>query len=372
MGTKNIHLEPFDKGTITKLEIFEDYAQAWIPTFVMQPAFTEIHIFDFFSGPGFDANSIPGSPIRLLKKVNEQIRNFKETKTKIFLHFNEYEPNRVNQKKFGQLKENCNEYIINNPDLTDFLTINYYNEDAESLFFKLLPTIKLFPSLVYLDQNGVKFISQEYLNELEKLNRTDFIYFVSSSYFKRYGKTDEFKKVLEMDIEDLERSQYNNMHRLVLNKIKSRLSNQSELKLFPFSIKKNKNIYGIIFGAKSFAAVDKFLSIAWKRNALNGEADFDIDEDIKKVQLDIFGVRKKTKIESFQDDLKDRILKREKVSNKAVLIYTYENGHIPSHSAEVIKQLKKEGKLHYDGKSPYLTYENVFRNNNILEYKIIK
>ncbi|MFM2393655.1 MAG: hypothetical protein RLZZ546_1637, partial [Bacteroidota bacterium] len=27
MSSKNIHLEPFDNGTITKLEIFEDYAQ---------------------------------------------------------------------------------------------------------------------------------------------------------------------------------------------------------------------------------------------------------------------------------------------------------------------------------------------------------
>ena len=38
----------FDSGTITKLEIFEDYAQAWIPTFLPQAHFSEIHIFDFF------------------------------------------------------------------------------------------------------------------------------------------------------------------------------------------------------------------------------------------------------------------------------------------------------------------------------------
>jgi hypothetical protein len=65
MGAKNLHSEPFDKGTITKLEIFEDYAQAWIPTFVMSGV-PEIHIFDFFSGPGYDSEHIPGSPIRIL------------------------------------------------------------------------------------------------------------------------------------------------------------------------------------------------------------------------------------------------------------------------------------------------------------------
>lgn len=372
MGAKNLHLEPFDKGTITKLEIFEDYAQAWIPTFVMQPYISEIHIFDFFSGPGYDANGSPGSPIRLLQKINEHLGNILQKKTQIIIHFNEFEPNLKSQKKFELLKENCTAFINGNPKFKYFLTANYYNENAEDLFFKLLPTITKYPSLVYLDQNGVKFISEEYLKHLENLKTTDFLYFVSSSFFKRYGTTDEFRKALDIDFDELEKEQYRNMHRLVLNKIKSRLPQQSELKLFPFSIRKNKNIYGIIFGAKNYAAVDKFLRIAWKRNSLNGEANFDIDEDQKKVQLDMFGEQKLTKIEKFQQELTAKVLQSNTISNKSVLIYTYENGHIPNHSTDVIKKLKKEGKLHYNEKSPYLTYEKVFRENNIINYTIIK
>lgn len=372
MSAKNIHSEPFDNGTITKLEIFEDYAQAWIPTFVMQPRFGEIHIFDFFSGPGYDSNNIPGSPIRILNKINEQLGNILQSKTKIVLHLNEFEPNLKAQKKFELLKKNCEEYILQNPKFKYFLTVNYYNENAEDLFFKLLPTIQKFPSLVYLDQNGVKFISQEYVDELEKLNTTDFIYFVSSSFFKRYGKTEEFKKALEIEIEELESEEYRNMHRLVFNKINSRLPENSELKLFPFSIKKNANIYGIIFGAKNYAAVDKFLKIAWKRNSLNGEADFDIDEDKTKIQLDMFEGKKMTKIEKFKTDLESKLLENTTVTNKQVLMYTYANGHIPQHAVDLLKQMKKEGKLGYEGKSPFLNYENVFRKNNIVTYKINK
>jgi len=166
MSVKNIHSEPFDSGTITKLEIFEDYAQAWIPTFLPQAHFSEIHIFDFFSGPGYDSNNIAGSPIRLLTKINEHLGNI--FKTKIVLHFNEFEPNRKAQNKFDLLKKNCEDFISQNPKFKYFLTVNYYNEDAEELFFKLIPTIKEYPSLVYLDQNGVKFISQEYIDELER------------------------------------------------------------------------------------------------------------------------------------------------------------------------------------------------------------
>lgn len=235
-----------------------------------------------------------------------------------------------------------------------------------------MPIINKYPSLVYLDQNGVKFISQEYVNELEKLSTTDFIYFVSSSFFKRYGKTEEFRKALEIDIQELESEEYRNMHRLVFNKMKSRLPERTNLKLFPFSIKKNANIYGIVFGAKNYAAVDKFLNIAWKRNILNGEADFDIDEDKTKNQLQLFGEKKMTKIEKFQNELEAKLLEKNSVSNKAVILYAYENGHIPQHAVELIKRMKKEDKLNYEGKSPYLTYENVFRKNNIINYEIKK
>ena len=126
---------------------------------------------------------------------------------------------------------------------------------------------------------------------------------MSSSFFKRFGTTDEFKRVLDFDLQDFEKADYRNIHRLVIEKIKSKLPPDTPLKLFPFSIKKGANIYGIIFGAKHYRAVDKFLDIAWKRNKLNGEADFDIDEDLGKGQLDIFGSKKMTKIEKFQNDL---------------------------------------------------------------------
>ncbi len=36
MAAKNLHDKPFTEETITKLEIFEDYAEAWLPTFIIQ------------------------------------------------------------------------------------------------------------------------------------------------------------------------------------------------------------------------------------------------------------------------------------------------------------------------------------------------
>lgn len=369
MGYTDLHDKPFDKGTIVKLEIFEDYAQAWIPTFVMRGA-PEIHIFDFFSGPGFDSNQVPGSPIRILQKIAEQLGNIMQKHTKIILHFNEFEPNKKKQIKFEALQKNCTSFAAANPKFKYFLTINYYNENAEQLFFTLLPHIEKHPSLVYLDQNGVKFISDEYIQALERTNTTDFLYFVSSSYFKWLGGTEEFKRVLDFDKNELEKEEYRNIHRLVLNKLRSKIPTSSRLRLFPFSIKKSTNIYGIIFGAKSYAAVDKFLKIAWERNALNGEADFDIDEDQSKIQLDLFSGKKMTKVEKFQNDLEQKLLSRELKSNRDVLRYACACGHLHSHASEVIKKLKLANRLTHIGRTPAVNYENVFRKENIIQYNL--
>lgn len=371
MSYKDLHLKPFDKGTIAKLEIFEKYAQEWIPTFVMQaPKVSEIHIFDFFAGPGYDSEQIPGSPIRILQKITEQLGNILAKKTRIFLHLNEFEPSKIKQRKFINLKDNCEAFIANNPQLRYFLTVNYFNEDAEQLFYKLLPQISKFPSLVYLDQNGIKFISREYILELEKLRSVDLLYFISSSYFKRFGGTPEYKRVLEIDLKELERESFRNMHRLVLSKIKSILPSDTDLKLFPFSIKKNTNIYGIVFGSKNYSAVDKFLNVVWKKNSINGEADFDIDNDSSKLQYDMFEGKKLMKIEKFQQDFEHHLINGAFPDNRAALVYVYSCGHIPKHAVEIVKKLKRLKKIDYTSRTPALNYDNVFKKRNIVTYSL--
>jgi three-Cys-motif partner protein len=369
MPYKDLHSDAFDETTITKLEIFEDYTEAWIPTFLFNKKITRVQIFDFFSGPGFDRVEVPGSPIRLLLKIKSFISRIKGTNTKVHLYFNEYEPGKSKQLKFELLNKNIEQFLDDYPELKEIVVINYYNEDAETLFYKLLPEIKKAPSLVFLDQNGVRFISPQFLKELEQLNVVDFIYFVSSSYFWRFGNTEEFRKVFDINMEELKRIKYQNVHRFVISEVKKRLPDKTKLKLFPFSLKKGTNIYGIIFGAKHFLAVDKFLEIAWKKNATNGEADFDIDEDAKKIQIDLFGNKQMTKVEKFSQELEELILFEKLRTNEEVLIHSYESGHIPAHANVVLRKLKREGKIVYDGLTPGISYENVFRRKMVVNYK---
>lgn len=369
---KDLHIEPFSDETLTKLEIFQSYAKSWLPVFTMQDWCKEIHIIDFFAGPGFDVNNVKGSPIIFLDIIFEQQNNLLNKKKKIILHLNEYEPNKKNQYKFETLKSNCQDYISKFEKSKFILEIKYYNEDFSILFDKFKYLFGKHPILLYLDQNGVKFIKKSYLQELEKHKYLDFFYFVSSSSFSRFKETNELKSIFGESLNQLKLSNYFDIHREVLQLMRSFLSLNSDLDLFPFTIKKGTNIYGIIFGAKHFLAFDKFLKIAWDQNSINGEANFDIDLDKTKGQLPLFGALPMTKIEKFQKDFEDLIIKGEINTNKEALLYIYSCGHIPQHGVDVLKKIKSENKINYNNSSPLLNYEQVFKNKKILEYSLIK
>lgn len=371
MATKNLHDHPFDEGTIIKLEIFEDYLKEWLPTFVMSHANSDIWIFDFFAGTGRDIDGVAGSPIRILQQIKGQSGNIFQRKCKIKVCLNEYD-----SAKYTSLKQSCEQYINENDDLNrlynKYLFLQFHNNDFAELFPKYHSIISTYPSLIFLDQNGMKFMADRYLSDLERLPQTDFLYYLSSSYFIRFGKTEAFQTNMKIDMDKVRQNPYKYVHRSILEQLKERLPKGSKLKLYPFTIKKGTNIYGIIFGAKHPLAVDKFLKTAWKKNSINGEANFDIYDDKSKSQLDIWGERKLTKIESFQEDLRQKVLCGELGTNKKVYDYTIEQGHIPQHSSDILKTMKKEKLINYDERTPLVNYEQVYKHKRIVEYILVK
>lgn len=372
MPAKNLHDKPFNEGTITKLEIFENYAKEWLPTFIMSYPNQELWIFDFFAGTGYDKAGIPGSPIRLLKQVKNQVGNIFQQKVKISICLNEYDKN-----KSDLLEKYCKQYISDDADLSrlensKLLAVLYRQKDFAELFPNTLSTISKHPSLLYLDQNGMKFLADKYLMDLEKLSTTDFLYYLSSSYFVRFGNTEQFQTNLKIDIERARKNPYKYIHRSILEQLKERIPENSKLRLYPFSIKKGKNVYGIIFGAKHPRAVDKFLKTAWDKNNINGEANFDIDDEAGKAQLNLFEEKKLTKIEQFQNNLRELILADKIKTNKDAFDYVLEQGHVSEHATDLVKKLKKDGLIDYDAKSPLINYEQAYKNNRIIEYKLLR
>lgn len=354
------HKNSFDEGTLTKLDIFQAYAQSWLSilSVTTRMPVKDLWIWDFFAGPGKSINSQPGSPIRILKIIEEQSDRLIDNNRIVHVRFNE-----IDKTKYAKLLETVDNYITHSEPLqrlklNDKLDCKCSNLDFVDLFKKIKPCLGSDPALMFFDQNGIKFIGDEYLMPLLRSRLTDFLFFVSTSYFARFSSRPQFIK--NVPFEWNPENPYKFIHRDVIDYVRGKIPYGAKMKVYPFSIKKGTNIYGLIFGASHVLAAEKFLEIAWKKNALNGEANFDIDDNASKKQGCLFEeLRNPTKIEKFHDDVRKAVLDNLIKNNREAYYFAINNGFLPNEIANVLKQMKKEGRISYEGSSPCVTYRHI-------------
>ncbi len=365
MTSKDLHKQPFSEETITKLDIFEKYLESWLPVAIQSPFITEVNICDFFAGIGMDTKGIGGSPLRIIKTIKKFEDTILKQNLKIHILFNEYIPTKYQQLCDCIAKE---QETLKNLDCN--LSIDTLNQDFKELFISKKSMLKNHFNLIFLGQSGIKQITENVFLDLIEFHKTDFMFFVSSSVFQRFASDISVQKYFpDIDLQKVSITRRYEMHRFILQYYKSKIPNESQLKLYPFTIKKRRNIYGLIFGSNHPLGVEKFLEIAWKTNALNGEANFDIDEDWKTSQMVFsFVNRKLSKIEKFQLDLEEFILSKKEVSNKEVYDFILENGHIIKHGLPVIKKL--ENKISYTGHHN-ISYNKCYKSKEIKKFKVL-
>lgn len=339
MATKNIFDKPFDEGTIDKLTIFEDYFKEWLPVFLAKPdpIWKEIQIFDFFAGEGKDVNGVMGSPMRIISVLNKNEELILKSGVKIKVVVNEYE-----KQKFDILISNLKS-IAN----TSLYELELYNDDFHKIFESYYESMKKTANFLFLDQNGIKQITESVFNKLIHLKQTDFLFFISSSFIKRFNELDEFKKYLKITKQDLEGKSYYHIHKVVLEYYRSLIPKKKEYFLAPFSIKKPAGIYGLIFGTNHTLGIEKFLNVCWKHDKLTGEANFDIDNegiDLKKPSL-FEEFNKPTKRHVFEQKLRSKILEEDLKTGKEVYLWVLGEGFLLKDANSILKELMQQGKI---------------------------
>lgn len=358
---KDIHKHAFDEGTQTKLEIFKSYVKEWLPVFlkIKEPYWNQIFLYDFFAGEGSDSEGNNGSPLILLDQIKHFCKDIKSKNLSVKIVFNEKD-----KKKYNRLIKASDEKLIECKKLAKSITecpnfntdagcvfkLELYNKDFQDFFSEAYNTMLLkpkLPRLMFLDQYGIKQITQEVFQKLISLERTDFMFFVSSSFAFRFIDLPEFQQYLKINREEFDEKKPYHCHRVIFDYYKKQIPSDKQFFLGHFSIKKNNNIYGLIFGSHHTLGIEKFLNVCWRENSLTGDANFDIDGDnIKSIMPKLFPEMEiPSKLDSFKNALRQKILTKELKTNKEVYHYTFEMGCLPKHANEVLHELIKQGKI---------------------------
>jgi three-Cys-motif partner protein len=346
---KDINKAAFSEATLRKLDIFAECFREWFPVFVHNPYIKDIFIIDFFAGSGMDSLDNFGSPLRLLNEAKGIERTYCSAITKndkkVCFVFNENNKQKkaeleINVRAFMSdcKKDNCNQdrciYDYENFEHYDFKDI--FNND----FFAEILKDGNFAKFILLDQYGFSQVDEAVFLKLVDSPHTDFIFFISSSFIKRFKEVGYTKKYFDTERIPFDESNPKECHRLIADYFEKLVPQGKEYYLHHFSIKKDHNYYGLIFGTNHTLGMEKFLRVCWKHDKFSGESDFNIDNDYPEDSL--FFTRETTnKIEKVKNEIKNKILTGEITDNIRGLKFTLKKRCLPEVFVSVISDMEK-------------------------------
>ncbi len=346
MPSEEIEDKPFNEGTLTKLQLFELYARAWLPVFTSppEPIWKSIHVFDFFAGRGRDCEDTPGSATRLLAEIRNRWAEIQIKNLQITLTVSD-----ADSEKIASLAS----YFDDRSLIPPGLHFDPQTGDFATVFdrYKSILQSGDVACLVLLDQYGFKQIDADVFTTLTRCPVTDILFFVSTQHLHRFADHPAVKRYIE-----LERAEDHYLaHKPVIDWYHSRIPADLEYYLAPFSFMKGRNIYSLIFGSGHPRGMEQFLGVAWQKDKLNGEADYDLNrEDFSDLApflaMDMFAKPKKVQI--FEAALKKSILDGSLTSEADIYRFCLGNAMLPRHASSVIAALRRHGRIDCDFRSP--------------------
>ena len=354
---KDINKSEYTEGTKLKLEIFRECFREWFPVFIHNPFVKQIYVYDLFAGSGVDAVGNIGSPLILLSEARgdkkQHCRHLSSSKAPVVVFgFNEKE-----QQKYLELGNNVeanlkecrcrcildkcpfeNNVHIRQGDFQDLL--------SDKRFLEILAN-KEYGKFILLDQYGFSQIEDDVFNKLVESPKTDFIFFIASSFVKRFKDMPAVTAYFDKDKILYDETQPKECHRVIANYFRNLIPRNREYYLHSFTIKKGTNYYGLIFGTNHTFGMEKFLRVCWKEDALGGESNCNINNDYEEGSLfyDSSVSNKRTEVKSL---LIGHILSGAITDNITGMKLTMRLGCEPKVFVEVIDELLKEDKIKVD------------------------
>lgn len=374
---KNINSFEYTEETMLKLDIFRKCFREWYPVFLHAPHISHLFIYDMFAGSGKDAAGNHGSPLILLQEARGENRQHCKHlisnggKPSVVFGFNEMLQSKATELKQNidteqaECQKNC-EYST--CPFTNNIHIGAYdfreliqNEQVNSVLNN-----RSYGKFILLDQYGFKQINDEVFLKLINSPKTDFIFFIASSFIRRFKTLDAVTAYFHNNSIIFDESKPKECHRAIADYFRSLIPEDKEYYLHSFTIQKGSNYYGLIFGSNHTLGMEKFLKVCWSEDQLAGESNCNINNDYEIGSL-FYNPTFSNKKQNVYNIVKDKILKKEIISNIEGLKFVLSQGCEPKLFVDVVKDLMNSKQIEIDG-----TFNRIANNiHKASEYHIV-
>lgn len=224
---------------------------------------------------------------------------------------------------------------------------------------------------ILLDQYGFKEVDNDVFLKLIKSPRTDFIFFISSSFIRRFKEHPNITRYFETNKIDFEKSKPHECHKYVAKYFRSLVPNGLEFYLHHFTIKKGTNYHGLIFGTSHTLGMEKFLKVCWTHDKMAGESNFSMYNDFKMDNL-FYTETNTVLLNLFKADLTDKILQSKLKSSISAMKYTLSKGVQTKVYLEVITNLLDLNKIQIEGKfNKKIANIHRLKDNDFYKFKVV-
>jgi three-Cys-motif partner protein len=344
MGSKGFHEKEFPETTKTKLALFRGYLEAWLPVFINNHnSYSTIQVYDFFAGPGTDAEGNDGSPLIAIKEIEAALETNKDRLSptlRIRLILNDHD-----SQKAIRLRESISQRQFKYANVS----VEVYEKPFAELFALEKPKMRTnaTANLIFIDQFGISEVSKELFADIASTPSTDVLFFTSSAIVNRMKDHPSIQShIPSLSDSELAKMNGKNVHRILSRSYRHWLPPRCDYYLGDFSLKNRSNVYGLVFGSRHILGILKFLTVAWNLSG-TGDANYDIDDDhIDHETPYLFDAfNKPTKIKEFESNLRKGIKEKQFRTNFDILRFTVENGMLPKHAKEAFQEAIQANEL---------------------------
>ena len=354
MAKKDINKDVFTEETMLKLEIFRQCFREWYPVFVHNKFISHIFVYDMFAGSGKDIAQHPGSPIILFQEARGDKRQHCKSLLKRGIPFITFGYNELDEVKRTELESNvsaeftlCKSQCIEK--VCPFQNAFFFeSQDFSSLINnrrlnQILSNAK-YAKFILLDQYGFKQINDEVFLKLVNSPTTDFIFFIASSFVKRFKDLPAVTAYFKKNKISFDETRPKECHKVITDYFRSLIPADKKYYLHSFTIQKGSNYYGLIFGSAHSLGMEKFVKVCWKADRQAGESNCNLYNDFEPGTLlyDPLYTNKKTRIIK---EIKEKILNSTIKDNITGLEYALECGCEPKLFVEVMDSMIKENRV---------------------------
>ncbi len=342
MGSKTTNtLQEHSKA---KVNLYKRYLSIYLNIIKRVEFITKVLIFDLFAGEGKYENGEMGSSLSTLDVIRKHYfsNNNSCKDIEIFFNDNGYSKIEPHKTKIERIKDFASAiYCPNN------VTINYEEIPYSDLIQTTLERVRDLKeerALLFIDPWGYKDINPSELKELLKNKKSEIILFLPIAHMYRFAEkslNDEefpggkplmrFLNSLSIDEKELPSTQKG-----FIDKLKSAFYSTLDVKYVDtYMIEKSRNEYFcLFFFTNNQTGYKSMLKAKWDEDEREGKGFRIGDSNAQQSMFDV------VEVSNYDSLLINYIKNSEGVTNGDLLEFGLRNGYLPSHTNQVLNQIK--------------------------------